>query len=236
MVGVAVIILPKRLTPFFSSVGEPEPEPVEPKLFCVTGAGTRAIISYFGSGSLAPGRVWNLLICSLLFCSKLLILKSESLLAMWVIHSWFEWIARIKPAVPSKNSYFLYVFYSFPPFLCTGANRSLLSLLICSFLKSKLSNLLPLLFTKEWLWAIRLGRSWQKSNCERFAQAAHDKRARGAIRSFDRANCSFALLLTKKRVNCSKNRWANSQPRLWSKYYTYNKYCTIMSSVWSMPG
>ena len=82
MVGVAVIILPKRLTPFFSSVGEPEPEPVEQKLFCVTGAGTRAIISYFGSGSLAPGRVWNLLICSLLFCSKLLILKSESLLAM----------------------------------------------------------------------------------------------------------------------------------------------------------
>ena len=76
-----MIILPKRLT-LFSSVGEPEPEPVEPKLFCVTGAGTRAIISYFGSGSLAPGRVWNLLICSLLFCSKLLILKSESLLAM----------------------------------------------------------------------------------------------------------------------------------------------------------
>ena len=39
-----------------TSVAEPklEPEPVELKIFCGTGAGPGAIVSYFGSGSTAP--------------------------------------------------------------------------------------------------------------------------------------------------------------------------------------
>ena len=54
--------------------------------------------------------------------------------------------------------------------------------------------------------------SWslQKSDRERFAQVAHDKRATGAIRSFSLSNHSFAH---KKWANRSKNRWANSQPK-----------------------
>ena len=60
----------------------------------------------------------------------------------------------------STNSYFLYVF----PFLYPRANPSHRSSLIRSFLKRDLSNLLTWLFTKERLWVIHSGRSWQKSD------------------------------------------------------------------------
>ena len=83
------------------------------------------------------------------------------------------------------------------PFLCPRANHSRRSSLICSFLKSDLSDSLPPLFTKELPWAICSGRSWQKSDREKFTQVAHDKRATGAISSFQQANRSFVLLLTK---------------------------------------
>ena len=48
------------------------------------------------------------------------------------------------------------------------------------------------------MWANHSLRSLQKSDCERFAQVAYDRRATGAIHSFSQANCYFALLLTKK--------------------------------------
>ena len=64
-------------------------------------------------------------------------------------------------------------------------------------------------FSKEQPWAICSGRSWEKSDREWFAQAAHDKRATGAISSFSWASHSFAQ---KKWANRSKNLWANSQP------------------------
>ena len=83
---------------------------------------------------------------------------------MWVICLLFEWIACKNRVICFKNSYFSYVIDSFSPFLCPRANRSRRSLLICSFLKSDLSNFLPSLFTKEPPWAICSGRSWKKSN------------------------------------------------------------------------
>ena len=67
--------------------------------------------------------------------------------------------------------------------LCPGANQSCCSSLICSFVKSDLSDWLP--------------HSLHKSNREQFAQVAHDKRVAEAVRSFSRAHCSFALSLTK---------------------------------------
>ena len=87
--------------------------------------------------------------------------------AMYVIQSlsplikkerceWFasEKITRKTGAICSKNSFFSYVFDSFPPFLCPRANCSHSSSLICSFLTSNLSNSLTLLFTKERPWPI----------------------------------------------------------------------------------
>ena len=50
------------------------------------------------------------------------------------------------------------------PFLCPRANHSHRSSLILSFLKSDLRDSLPSLFTKEQLWPICSGRSWQKSD------------------------------------------------------------------------
>ena len=76
-------------------------------------------------------------------------------------------------------------------------------------LKRDLSDSILSLFTKKWPWTICLGPSWQNSKCEQFAHAAHDKRAKGAICSFLRANHSFTH---KKRANHWKNQWANSQP------------------------
>ena len=121
---------------------------------------------------------------------------------MWVICTGFEWIACKKWAIHSKNVYSLYVFDSFPPFLCPRVNRSCPSSLIFSFLKSDLSDSLLSLFTKEWPWVISSDCSWKKRDNERFTQVAHVKRATGANRSFAH----------KKRVNRLKNRWANSQP------------------------
>ena len=54
-----------------------------------------------------------------------------------------------------------------------------------------------------------LSRCLQKSDLERFAPVAHDKRVTGAIRSFSRACRSFAH---KKWAIRSRNKWANSQP------------------------
>ena len=95
------------------------------------------------------------------------ILSRHSLQKSYVIQSlsplfkkeWCEWFAseritRKTGAICSKNSYFSYVFDSFPPFLCPRANRSHPSSLICSFLTSNLSNSLTLLFTKERPWPI----------------------------------------------------------------------------------
>ena len=48
-------------------------------------------------------------------------------------------------------------------------------------------------------------RSLQKSDNERFAQVAHDKRVTGAIHTFSQANQSFALSLTKKSDSLEKN-------------------------------
>ena len=72
----------------------------------------------------------------------------------------------------------------FPHFMPKSKLLVSLLMLIHSFLKSNFSDSLPMLFTKEQLWAICSGRSWQKSDCERFAQVAYNKRAKGAIRSF----------------------------------------------------
>ena len=98
-------------------------------------------------------------------------------------------------------------FWQFFPFLYPRANRSRRCWLICSFLKSDLSDWLPSLFTKEQKWAIRSGRSWQISDREPYAQVAHDKRGKGTMRSFSRANCSFShknewiALKTDERVH-----------------------------------
>ena len=100
-----------------------------------------------------------------------------------MIHSWFEGIALKKQTIRSK--YFDY----FSSFVCPIANRSCCSLLIHSFLKSDLSDSLPL---------------WQKSDQEQFAQVAHYKRAVGGIYSFSGANHSFALSLTKRSESVEK--------------------------------
>ena len=102
---------------------------------------------------------------------------------MWMIHSWFEGIALKKQTIRSKY------FDHFSSFVCPIANRSCCSLLIHSFLKSDLSDSLPL---------------WQKSDQEQFAQVAHYKRAVGGIYSFSGANHSFALSLTKRSESVEK--------------------------------
>ena len=90
---------------------------------------------------------------------------------------------RSKSLIFKKITYFLYVFDSFPLFLCPRANCSCCSWLSYSFLKSDEINSLPLLFKKEQLWANQSCCSLQKSGRERFASIAHDKRATGEIRS-----------------------------------------------------
>ena len=110
--------------------------------------------------------------------------------AMLVICSWFEQIAQKKWVIHSKNLYFSKVFS------CPMANPSYPSSLIHSILKSDLSDLLTSLFTKEWPWAIRSGRSWQK--CDESDSFFFTWES--LFRSFDH----------KKPVNRSKNQWGNS--------------------------
>ena len=79
-------------------------------------------------------RGWNLLICSW---------------AMWMIRLWFEQIVRKKTRDKLENFVFFVCFWQFVPFLCPRANRCSRSSLICSFLKSKLSDFLPPLYTVQ---------------------------------------------------------------------------------------
>ena len=104
-------------------------------------------------------------------------------------HSWFEQNALKKLVIRPKNTYFLYVFDHFPPFLSSKANCSRRSLLSSSFLKSVGSDSLSSLFTKEQPWAICSCCSWQKSD-----------RSNSLFFTSESLFCSFALSLTKKRV------------------------------------
>ena len=71
------------------------------------------------------------------------------------------------------------------------------SFALCSFAHLLFALLLKIAHFKERPWAICSLRSLQKSNRERFAQVARDKRAMGAIHSLSWANHSLALSLTK---------------------------------------
>ena len=110
-----------------------------------------------------------------------------------------EWFARDLSESLANNEQFAHKICMFHMFLTVFplfyAQERIAPVALCSFLKSKLSDLLPLLFTKEGPWAIHWGHTWQKSNHELLAQVTHDKRATGVIGSFLRVNHSFALLL-----------------------------------------
>ena len=83
-----------------------------------------------------------------------------------------ERIARKKQSILSRKklySFDSFFFYFFPPFYAQE-----------QFAPVALHSL-ALLFLRA-TFAIRSRRSLQKSNRERFAQVAHDKRAMGAIR------------------------------------------------------
>ena len=140
---------------------------------------------------------------------------SESL---WLLckkegHKWFDW-----------KKLYLYLYYIFH-FFSPRANGSIHSMLSRSFKKSKGSNLLLLLFSKEWPWANRSCCSLQKNNCEWFASIAHDKRAMWVICSFSWANRSCAH---KKWAICLKNWWGNSQPWLKYEIFELGSYNTII--------
>ena len=100
----------------------------------------------------------------------------------WVIRSWLNKLlsktSNLLEQIHIFCSFWLF-FIVFSTFLCPRANRSRLSSLSCSLLKSDRSDLLTSLHSH---------RSLQKSAHERFNQVACDKRAMGAIQSFLRAN------------------------------------------------
>ena len=101
------------------------------------------------------------IICSLLFCSKLLILKSN--------HVRFTLVALEKVATMSKLLSSLFI-KEWPWANCScpslqKSNRELIALIapLLFFINSDQSDLLQSLFTKEQLWANRSCRSLQKS-------------------------------------------------------------------------
>ena len=110
---------------------------------------------------------------------------------IWVICVLFELIACKNERFALKRHVFCLFLTVFPTFLCPRANSSRCSSLVCFFFKSNLSDLVPLIFTKERPWVICSGRSWQKSDCEGFAQVAQDKRVT--------VNNSLRLFMTKER-------------------------------------
>ena len=129
---------------------------------------------------------WAILSCRSLQKSKLLLSLFKKEQCELFAHDSSEGLA-IKWAIRSKNSYFSYVFDSFP----------LLFLLKSELLPSLFAHLL---FFKERL--------------KQFALVALYKRATmsdslKSLMTFSIANCSFAH---KKRANRCKNQWANSQP------------------------
>ena len=105
-------------------------------------------------------------------------------------------------------------FCRFSPFLCQKS-KSLPSLftqslflkewqeqfaLIALYKRANVGESLTSFFTKEWLWAIRSGRLWQKSN--------------GSNSLFFTSELLFRSFAYKKLVIRLKNWWANSQLKL----------------------
>ena len=123
-----------------------------------------------------------LLLRSSLFCSKLTrrsLQNSESLKKIHIFH----------------------IFWSVSPLFMPTAKCSHHSLLICSFLKSHLSDSLPSLFTKERPWAICSGCPWQKSN-------GSDSLFFTSKSLFcSQKTSKFAQVALYKRVNCSINSY-----------------------------
>ena len=150
-------------------------------------------------------RVGNLGFCSFahsLFRSKSLKLKSD--------HEQFAHVAHDKRAIRSKkfeqNNFFRIFFTVCPLPLLSLFAQSLF------FIETPWANR-QVALNKRATMSNSSQRSLQKSNCERFTHVAHDNKATGAFCSFSRANRSFPH---KKRANCFKNRWANSQSCIFS--------------------
>ena len=101
-----------------------------------------------------------------------------------------EWFARDLSESLANNEQFAHKICMFHMFLTVFplfyAQERIAPVALCSFLKSKLSDLLPLLFTKEGPWATRSGCSWQKSDGSNSLFFASESLFR-----------SFALWLTK---------------------------------------
>ena len=123
---------------------------------------------------------------------------SNSLLSLFKKeqHDWFDRDSSKLLSI-TRNSNVYDSFSLLFPFLCPRANRSRHSPLSHYFLKNKGSDSLSLLFTKEQPWADRSRCSSHKSNSERFAYGANDKRVTEVIHSFLQVNRSFAFTLTK---------------------------------------
>ena len=88
-------------------------------------------------------------------------------------------------------------------------------MLICSnslILMSDCERFAQVAHDKRGPWANRSGCSWQKSDCERFAQVAHDKRATGSNYAFSLAKYSFTIYYfahKNKRIARKANHWKN---------------------------
>ena len=102
--------------------------------------------------------------------------KSKSLLLLFKKEQ-CEWFARDASESLAKSERFTQKIDSFPPFY---AQEWIAPVTLGS-----------VAFILRATWAFCSWRSLQKSDHERFAQVAHDKRATGAIRSFSQANRSF---------------------------------------------
>ena len=133
---------------------------------------------------------------------------------MWVIRSWFGWIACKKRVHRSKNSLFMFLTV-FPLFMSKSKSFPSLFAHLLLF-KERFEQFAPMAIYKR-----------VTNDHERFAQVAHDKRATGEKCSFSPVNCSFTH---KKWANCSKNQWANSQP-WFSKVSAQTKYSTVVIAI-----
>ena len=132
--------------------------------------------------------------------NSLTLLVSESLSSRFKIER-CEWFPRDSSKLLAKNEqiaqnvFFVYVFDNFPPFY---AQEQIDSVALCSFtlFKERLEQFAPISLYKRVTMSHLLRSLMTKEQRERFA-LFHEQ---------------ITFLLTKKRVNRSKNQWANSQP------------------------
>ena len=166
--------------------------------------------------------------------SKLLSLIFKKERCEWFAHDLSGLLAIMRDSL-NKIVFFI-CFWQFFPFLCPRVNCSLRSFLICSFLKSDLSDsLLSLFTTEQHEWFVQVAHDKKATLSD--SQVAHDKRmtVSDLLRLLMKKEERERFTLFQERITLSltkKEQIAGKSEKLMSEFPTLPRNYTRIFFFW----